>query len=260
MYLYPFMSPPSLFVVIPGFGAPNVSAKLQILEKNLQVITSYDWRHLLIRICVYDDTPLPDWVTQHPNLELIRERGIVAEFLIRHANPSTIPPHFNYFMGLMDDILLGTPFPWPRVLRWMDELKLDIISPSLTHDSKHVYKYMLQDASSQPLYHLRMTRVCEFFCYIMPRASYDRYYTHLDPQNPWLWGLDIILERHLQMRVALMNVVLMKHFFQSEGYQARPDKPPMDGYHYTLKKYGEFDEEVLRNQKHTKYIIYDATQ
>ncbi len=248
----------SLFVVIPGFGGPNVATKLQILEKNVGLIMTHPWKRILIKICVYDDSELPEWVTNHPHIQVIREKGIVAEFLIRHANPQNMPEEFDLFMGIMDDILLGTPFPWHTILGWMEDFQLDIISPSLTHDSKHVYRYMLQDMASQPPYTLRMTRVCEFFCYIMPRDSFTRYYQHLDVNNPWLWGLDIILERHLNMRVGMMNTILMKHFFQSQGYQVRPDAPPMDGYHYTLKKYGEFDEEVLRNQKHTKYVIYEV--
>lgn len=252
------MPPSSLFVVIPGFGAPNVATKLQILQQNLNLITSHPWTRLKITICVYDDTEFPEWVINHPHIQIIREKGIVAEFLIRHANPQIIPDEYDLFMGLMDDILLGAPFPWTQVLTWMDDFKLDIISPSLTQDSKHVYKYMLQDTASQPHYTLRITRVCEFFCYIMPRSSFNRYYQHLDAKNPWLWGLDIILERRLHMRVAMMNTVVMKHFFQSQGYHARPDAPPMDGYHYTLKKYGELDEEVLRAQKHTKYVIYQV--
>lgn len=246
----------SLFVVIPGFGAPNVAAKLQILEHNLSTISAHPWKCLTIRICVYDDTELPSWITSNPNVHVVREKGIVGEFLMRHANPVNIPSEYEMIMMIMDDILLATPLPWENVLQWQNDFQLDILSPSLTHDSKHVYKYMLQDTVTQPVYTLRITRVCEFFCYLMTRNAFERYYQHIDPHNPWLWGLDIILERHLHMRIGLMNTVLMKHFFQSQGYHSRPDVPPMNGYHYTLKKYGELDEEVLRNQKHTKYIIY----
>lgn len=246
----------SIFVIIPGFGGPNVATKLEILRNNISVIESYSWNKITIRICVYDDTVMPLWVLENANIEIIREPGIVAEFMIRHAHPDAIGQP-TIFMGVLDDILLDSQLPWENVLKWQKDLQLDILSPCLTLDSKHVYKYMLHNPQ-QPMFTLRMTRVCEFFCYIMPFESYKRYYPHLDVNNPWMWGLDLILEKKLNMRTGIMNTVLMKHFYHNECYVQRPDRNPGDGYVYTLRKYGEPNDEELRNQQHTKYVIYET--
>lgn len=251
--------PSGLFAIIPGFGGPNVDTKIEILRLNLRAIQAYTWQHLKLRICVYDDTQLPLAITNLPFVEVVREPGIVGEFLMRHADPSTIEPCFDTVLMLLDDVLLASPFPWDNIFKWKNEFHLDIMSPALTKDSKFVYPYMLQNTETSPAYTLRIMRVCEFFCYIMDRASYTRFYSHLDNNNPWLWGLDLIMEKHLHLRVGIMNTVLMKHFYQGECYKCRPDKKPTDGYNYVLQKYGEDGDEALRNQQHTKYIIFQCS-
>lgn len=246
----------SLFVLIPGFGEPNVATKLDILYTNIQTMKQYPWAHLLIRICVYDDTLLPSWLIQDANVEIVRQPGIVADFIRECAIPQTLYDNkFDYVMLLLDDVLLTKSFPWQDVLRWKKELNIDIISPSLSHDSKHVYKYMLQNRSMYST--LRITRVCEMFCYFMDIASFTRYYQHMDASNPWLWGLDLILDMKLGLSTAIMDTVVMKHFFHGEGYLQRPDKLPTDGYNYTLAKYGVTDAEV-RDQQHTKYVVFES--
>lgn len=248
--------PKGLFVIIPGFGGPNVDTKLEILHRNLTTIRSYPWENLLVRICVYDDSQLPEWLTMDENVEIIRERGIIGQFLINYAKPEHIDTPYDTVMMLLDDILLGTPLPWQKVFQWKNDFNLDIISPSLSVDSKFVYPYMLQNPDAP--YCVKVVRVCEFFCYIMDRNTYARYHQHVDVNNPWMWGLDLIIERHLGLRVGLMNQVLMKHFFHGDCYSLRPDHTPYDGYNYVLQKYGENGDESLRNQKHTKYLIFEV--
>lgn len=248
-----------LFVIIPGFGSPNLNVKLEILKMNLRVIQDYDWKHLKVRICVYDDSPLPSWLTSLDFVDIIREKGIVAEYLIRHAKPEDIDPCYDVIMMLLDDILLLSPFSWHQVLQWKQDLKLDIMSPVLSHDSAHVYKYMLQDTATRPIHTVRIMRVCEFFCYILDPVAYRQFYPHFDEKNPWMWGLDLIMERHLKLRIGLMNTVVMKHFFQGDSYLLRPDVKPTDGYVELLKKYGENGDENLRAQQHTKYVVFHVS-
>lgn len=245
-----------LFAIIPGFGAPHVETKLSILKRNLDVLQRYAWSHLQIRICVYDDTELPAWVTHHPCVQVVREPGIVGDFLIRHATPDDVDA-YDYVFMLLDDILLSTDFPWHHIIVWKRDFGFNIMSPTLTSDSKYVYRYMLQDSESACT--LRSVRVCEFFCYFMDASSYKRYYQHLDTNNPWMWGLDLIIDKHMNLSVGLMNWVTMKHFFHGDSYAMHPDKSPCDGYNHVLKKYGEKDDIELRNQQHTKYIIHDVS-
>lgn len=245
----------NLFVIIPGFGGPNADTKLDILRRNISTIRAYPWKRLLVRICVYDDTLLPSWLTDDRDIQIIRQHGIIGEFLVKYAKPDDIDPSFDTVMMLLDDILLGTPLPWDKVFQWKKDFNLDIISPCLSKDSKFVYPYMLQNTDSP--YSLKVVRVCEFFCYIMDRVAYAKYHSHVDMNNPWMWGLDLIMEKHLKLRVALMNQVLMKHFFHGQCYSQHPNRTPYEGYEYVLSKYGENGDEDLRNQQHTKYLIFD---
>lgn len=253
------MPPKGLFVIIPGFGGPNVATKVDILSRNLATIQTYPWQFIKVRICVYDDTELPESITSLPFVEIVRERGIVAEFLIRHAKPDEIDPCYDMILMLLDDILLGTPIPWMKMFGWKHDLGLDILSPVLTKDSKYVYPYMLQNTETRPYHILRVVRVCEFFCYFIDRDAYRRFYMHFDANNPWMWGLDLIMDRHLKLKVGLMNTVLMKHFFHGDAYKLRPDAKPTDGYDYVLAKYGENGDQALRDQSHTKYIIFECS-
>ena len=75
----------------------------------------------------------------------------------------------------------------------------------MTLDSKHQFAYTLHDAGIHyPA--IKITSALEYFCYFMKPSSYERYYEHLNGErNPWMWGLDMLLYRHVGMKPGVIT-------------------------------------------------------
>jgi len=89
-----------------------------------------------------------------------------------------------------------------------------------------------------------VTTVCEYFWYFFPMSGYVKYYPHVDQDNPWMWGLDLVLHKYLELNVGLMNKMTMRHWYMSTGYSKRPDVDPWVGFQKYLSKYGETQESL----------------
>lgn len=248
--------PESLFVLVPGYGEPNTAIKSQILTHNISKICSYKWASLKIRICVYDQTKLPSQICQHPNVEICRRSpALPGNFIKDFARPDDISE--DNILILFDDILLMPDIDWERLLKLKDYFNLDIVSPTLTRDSKHVYQYMLTEPGNG--YDLKIGPCCEFFCYLFDKQTYKKYYEHVDPDiNPWLWGLDLILYKQFGFRVGLVNSMTMKHFFAQTSYASVPQHDPREGYFKTMDKYG-IDHNVLSEQPQAFFYIKQSS-
>lgn len=244
----------SLFVLISGFGPPHYEHKLQILENNLEKICSYKWTRLTIKICQYVSPrhfQIPQSLQEKYNLEVIYETGVVGEFIKRHANPVRLAP-YDYVLILLDDVeLLSIDFE--KMIKYQQDLHLDILSPTMTPDSKYQYPYMLQDTNTTP--HLKLTAVCEYFCMFFPLSAFTLYYQHITLDNPWMWGLDLVLHKHVGLKVALCNEFTMKHWYKSESYGMRPDMDPAAGFHRCIARYGETPTQ-LSEQKAIRYLVF----
>jgi len=235
-----------LFVLISGFGPPHWEHKLAILKNNLTKITSFPWEKIKITICQYADPEeykIPEELLQEYPVSVVYEKGIVGEFIKRHASPEAIRG-FDYVLLLLDDIEL-IHMDFAKAIQYQQELLLDIVSPSLTTDSKIQYTYMLQE--HRP-FDVKITNVCEYFCMLFPASSYPSYYRHIDLENPWMWALDLILHKHLGLRVGILNHYCMKHWYKTESYGMCPDIDPLLCFHRYIKRYGE-TAEGLAGQK-----------
>jgi hypothetical protein len=250
---------PSLYVIVPGFGGPHVPEKVAILRKNVAILRSFPWSELRITVCVYDARAIldiPPSLREDPTLHFIVQPGIVGQFLHAHATPEQTAA-YDFVMLLLDDIELQQDVCFETLLRYHATFNMDIYSPSLTHDSCYQFEYMLAK-TNVPYVQLCVTPACEAFCYFMPQTSYVRYYTHLEPHhNPWLWGLDMCLWKSLGMRCALLNRMTMKHHYKNECYELRPDADPVQGYEYTMNKYGTTTAE-LADQPAVLYYVIDT--
>lgn len=246
----------SLFAIIPGFGQPQNELKNEILALNVQRILTGPWTSIQLTVCCYDDSSLP----KLPNdsrliLREIREKGLPGNFLKRHASPEAVN-NFDYILILFDDVLLFSNVYFQRMIYLYDWFQMDILSPSLTTDSEHVFKYML--TQPQHSFEMKTTPVCELLCYFMKPKSYAKYYEHIDEANPWLWGLDMILERHIGLRIGILNRMNMKHFIKGEGYKTHPEESPYDGYSYMVKKYNEENDKAWTEQPAAQFFIIPA--
>lgn len=244
----------SLFVLVSGFGEPHWDHKVKILENNLEKICSYPWTKVKVRVCQYmkpEAYRIPvELFQKYPMLEVVCEGGIVGQFIKRHANPDQLE-EYDYVLLLLDDVeLLNIDFA--KVLLYQKEHALDIISPCLSLDSKYQYKYLLHEPFT---FDIKIASVCEYFCMFFPRESYKTYYAHIHDDNPWMWGIDLVIEKFLHLKVGLLNKMLMKHWYKSECYAIRPDADPVKGFDNCIKRYNVSNEELCSQAPIKYYII-----
>ena len=219
-----------LFVLVPGFGEPHSEEKLRILRNNIAYIRSGPWSSIKIVVACYDDTPI-----DHEGVEVVRQKGIVSDFILRLAHPDTLS-EFDHILLVLDDVeFVGPHMPWEDILLLKSLSRADIISPTMTRDSKIQYEYMLSQNSNVT----RVSRICEFFCYLMDtHRSYRTYYERLlDPENPWMWGADLVLHRCGGLGVGLVDDFQVRHWYKGESYQTVRDRDPhKDMERYLAKK------------------------
>jgi hypothetical protein len=260
-----------LFVLVPGFGHPHVDLKRHILISNLSLLSTFPGK-VDVLVCHYStdvDLALPptSYNNHHLGINIIKEPGIVAQFIHRHAEPVALASQgYTHVMLLLDDVQLNPrDFSWPTALTYLHDFHLDVLSPSLTHDSKYVFPWMLthiQDGT-----HLHIVPCCELFCYLLPMASFARYYAYLDPENnPWNWGLDMMLHKVCDLRVGIANDLTMKHYLVTQNHGTASSSPtsasasassthnPFDQVVTYLKKYGQ-TRELLSHQPTWFYKI-----
>ena len=253
------MQQQSLFVIVPGFGAPHTDEKVRILENNLRIIKHVQWTSLKIRVCCYDPSifsVIPAHLRDHPDIEWIYKKGIVGQFIHSLATPSDVAT-FEYVMILLDDVELKDSVNFCKMIEYQDRFGFDIISPSMTLNSKYQYNYMLHEP--QNMFHIKVTSACEAFCYFMSRVSYEKYYLLIEPNdNPWLWGVDLTLYKYHKMKIGILNKMQMHHHYKNECYAMRTDVLPTDGYNSVLRKYNA-SAEAFVNMKAVHYFIFDTS-
>ena len=229
--------------MIPGFGQPHLEEKLRILKTNLCKLAAFPGARVDVTLCVYDDSDVDPVVSAllaefAPRLciHVVREPGIVGQFLLRHAPPAKTS-QYNYVMLLLDDVELQEDWDWGTVLRLKKQFHLNIVSPSLTPSSNYQYEYMRTIPSSPCS--LKLAAAAEMFCYFMDSESYAAYYKYLDAANPWLWGIDLVLHKHAGFHIGLLNHVTMHHHYQSTCYGNFPDIQPYDCFLKYLDRFHE---------------------
>lgn len=244
----------SLYVLITGFGAPNWEHKVSILKNNLEKICKTKWSKLKITICQYSDNSIykiPQDLINNYNIHIIYERGIVGEFIIRHASDELIR-EYDYIMILLDDVEL-LEIDFLQMIKYYNDFSFDILSPCLSTDSKFQYNYMITEDN---IADIKVVNVCEYFCMLFSTQNFKKYYKHVYPYNPWMWGLDCVLKKHLNLRVGLLNKMTMKHWFKNESYlSVEPFVDPVLGYHTLLKYFDETPDNLGLQEVFSYYII-----
>lgn len=269
--------PPSLFLLVPGFGAPHIPKKLEILRNNLAIILpqihlaptpDIQLRH--IRICAYDQAgeealqgPLADCIEKYcsnsttppPTLQIISAPGKVGEFIQKHGSP-TDPAitACTHILILLDDVELAPTFRFELLLRYMRDFSLNIVTPSLSRESVApvVFPHMMTNPGSSAT--INISPVAEFFAYFMDTAiTLPRYYSFLDAQNnPWMWGMDLILHKKMGLKVGILNRITMRHHFRGTGVHEA-----MHQRKQYLAAHGETEQSVA-SQPVSHYYIYDS--
>jgi len=205
-----------IYVIVPGFGAPNLAEKTRILVANLATLNATKplEAKIVMHVHAYDESAVPE----HESITVHRGPGIVGQFLRPHLHTSPKP---DYVMLLLDDVELMPNYRLDVAIDVTRTLGLDICSPCLTQDSPTYYAYMRTPMQSHnhEHEHVRLTSACELFCYLMPHHSFVKYMEHLrEDANPYMWGMDLLLVKHFGLRVGMMSFACAKHWFMQASY------------------------------------------
>lgn len=247
-----------LFAIVPGYGSPHSDVKELVLRNNLRVIEQYPWESWEMVVCKYsseESDPMPPDILQNPNVRLVEERGIVGQFLIKHAKPDILKERgYTHVLMVLDDVeMVMASWSWDSIFQWFDDMRADILAPSLCKGDPCAFPHMNTTPEARDVT-LKMVPVCEFFCYIMPLESYKRYYPFLDNNNPWMWGMDLCLKKHMNLNVFLMNHVIARHYIKGASYADQKDVDPFQARDNYIKKIGTTYEEV-GGQRAVEYFI-----
>lgn len=218
-----------LFVAIPGWGGPHLAAKRAILANNLRAIARGPWSRVTVRIFQYDasdeaSAALADALRAAPDVQIRVGAGVVGDFLrtgVRPDDPDVAAA--DAVLLLLDDVELTASVDFASARRWLSDFGPNaLVVPALTPDSLHVFPHMIARPEPRPADYqtITVTSVAEFFAYLMTPATYAVYHRFLCPENPWMWGMDLILTRQMGLRVLLANAQTVRHHFRGAGDRA----------------------------------------
>lgn len=221
-----------LFVAIPGWGTPHLAAKRAILANNLRAIARGPWQIVTVRLFQYDASDsataaLAEALSAAPRGLDVQVRvgpGIVGEFLrtgVRPDDPDVAGA--DAVLLLLDDVELTASIDFASARRILRDFGPNaLVVPALTPDSLHVFPHMIARPEPRPgeCQTVTVTSVAEFFAYLMTPTTYARYHGFLCPDNPWMWGTDLILTRRMGLRVLLLNAQTVRHHFRGAGDRA----------------------------------------
>jgi hypothetical protein len=208
-----------LLVILPGFGEPHWNKKLDVLRTNMAILEQpwiWDVDYIICQYTPLSEKQLPSFISSRPNVRVIEcIKGILGNNLLDYVHPDSVEG-YDYVMLLLDDVILEKQtISWQTMTTMMEKLNLHIGSPVLKDRNMSYWEYMSIPPNQVPDKKLvvRMMRRCELFCYLMTKEAYRTYYAHLHKENPWIWGLDMILQSHLGMRVGMFQQMKMNHLF-----------------------------------------------
>lgn len=223
-----------LLVTIPGIGDNHFEEKKIILKNNINIIKktfSGDIDFLLFNYSNND-------FSIFENVKVIKEKGIIGQFIFNKLKPDSLK-EYDYIILMLDDIELSDNFNIDEMINIYNDNNLDILSPSLTKDSKFSHNgFMLENEKFEGK--LRIVNFCEYFLYIMSIESYTRYWNLFDEKTYWLWGIDLCLDKQ-GFKMGIINDFKIKHYYISESYNSSLPNPHIEMYD-KINKYGRINE------------------
>lgn len=211
----------NILIFISGFGNPHWQHKIDILKKNLTLLNTTKPQYSIIDviICQYElDKQLPYKEISHiinGSCEIIVEKGFVGDFFRKATTPERVSK-YEYILSILDDVELNENCNLAKMIEIKNIWNIDLISPSIQFGSKAQFKYMYE--VPDPSVFLRITNACEYFCYLMDLNSFIKYQSNIREYNPYMWGLDGIIVKHIGLRVGMLNTMTMNHHYKNESY------------------------------------------
>jgi hypothetical protein len=206
-----------ILVAVCGIGDPNFDDKISACLCNIDVIkgtapTEYN-NKIDFLFFAYDDR-LGGQLDDYSCCKIVREPGFVGGFIYKHLQQQMVQD-YDKIIIMLDDIKLQPDFNLSKVMVLQDTYNFDIISPSLTTDSKINHNFMKtrELISEDCVLHVGYI---EFFMYVMNPAddSYARWLSCFTEHTKTMWGIDIILSTELGLKLGLINSMTMTHMFK----------------------------------------------
>jgi hypothetical protein len=224
-----------LLVTIPGIGNKHFEEKKTFLKSNIGIIKDTFIGDVDFLLFNYSDNDFSDF----ENIKIVKEGGIIGQYIFKYLNPDDIN-RYDYIILMLDDILLSDNFNIDYLIKLYKESNLNIISPSLTKDSKFSYEFMIENYEYKDS--LRIVNFCEYFFYLMDFKSYEKYYKLFDDKTYWLWGIDLCLYKQ-GFKMGIFNDFKIKHFYLSESYNKDLPNPYIEMWDKE-KKFGKIGEKI----------------
>jgi 3,5-epimerase/4-reductase len=202
----------NFLLIIPGYGGKEWEIKSNCINQSINKIknTCPENSNFTIKIFNYDSSPNN---FNFGKFEEIIKPGILGEFIYNYIEPSLVE-NYDYIILMLDDIILQDNFNLKDALDILNLYNLDLISPSLTLDSIHTHKESLVDLNN--ISNNKIGRICnfvEFFFYIIPSKSYNKYFSLFNKDTKWMWGIDYCMDN--LMKMCILDNMNMKHCLSS---------------------------------------------
>jgi hypothetical protein len=225
-----------------GFGHPNLDIKIQILKHNLEVLKK-NLSDYSIDLYIYmystdeKDKAVFGGISflQHVTNAFIKvERGIVGEFIYKYVVKQV--KQYDYTVLFLDDIKLPNDFRFKNMAKVYELEQLDVLALPLTVQSPHMHPFSLQNMQmKQTGFNYRETNFAELFFYFMNTNGFKKYYSMLDINSKWCWGIDLGMSGE-GIRMGLLEHYPIQHFFKSKSYS--PNLPnPVAEQQYNSKRF-----------------------
>jgi hypothetical protein len=222
----------TLFVVVPGFGLPNLDMKIDILSRNISKLQEC-FENIRLEIFFYSDRmytlELVNMLNNY-NIEYVvnYSPGVIGQFLFGNKkNLMTVSKTFDYTLVILDDVeIMGSI---RDVVRNYVTSHADILSFPLSNDSVFSHAFSLKTLLESKMLHVNFL---ELFAYFMSANVFERYLRVLLPNSAWLWGLDFVLH-NVSFRLIRMESVELKHYFKGNSYHKHLPDPHYEYNIYT---------------------------
>jgi hypothetical protein len=235
----------NLLVIIPGFGVnTETPEKLRILENNLKLLhAQFDPQvcenndkvvkrsKFSMWVFVYDDTPMPSFVSNDACVTVVRKPGVLGQYLIDYCHPDFIKWHgFTHVMAVLDDVEWITLDFFDTLRIYNHHRNIDILQPSLQSDTISLPYMKLQYSDS--LYCGRTLDVVEWFSFFMDVARYKLWHCVLSSQNPSMLGVPRVLYNLYGLNTVVIDKYKMKHWYAGNVQDAVKFRKSESFYQY----------------------------
>jgi hypothetical protein len=223
---------PTFGVFLIGFGMPNIEVKLDILEKNLEILKK--WKDIYdIDLYIYVYNPQFVDVLEEinfkkyvKNVEIVAKPGIVGEFI--YNNVSQLFQKYEYTILLLDDIQLTPGFDLDTMIKVYNLEQLDILGLPLTIDSPFNYEFMIQNMEMlRTGYNYRETNFVELFFYFISRRNFLKYLRLFTPKTQWCWGIDLALFSS-GLKLGILDKFSIRHYYKAKSYNSSLPDPTVE--------------------------------